>query len=269
MNSRKILIVDDDLNIQNMLRTCLERPGCLVQQAYDGAQALEVIQQWGPDLVLLDLAMPVLDGMSVLADLRKLMMASETRVIVMTAHGSVRTALQAVRLGASDFLEKPFSPDDLRQSVNSVLNHPADEVKDEVGYQAALESVRDALRRGKFIAAEASLMKAGTIAGSDPSFFNLAGVLHEAHGRLSSARNFYRKALAAQPAYRPAADNLQRLDEFEKTGSTVLPIALGDGDEPRRLPDVGASFAARFKDILAKSVEPPKQEAGLHPTASQ
>lgn len=229
LSAKRLLIVDDDRHIQQMLRVCLESSGYAVEQAYDGAAALEAIQRNPPDLVLLDLAMPVLDGMTVLADLRAMLPEQRTRVVVMTAHGSVRTAMQAVRLGAADFIEKAFKPDDIRQSAASVLS--ADAVTG-TGYVATLQAVRDALRRGKFIAAEAALMKAGTISDNDPCFITLAGVLHEAHGRTASARNFYRKALASDAAYEPARHNLKRLDQIERAGSTRLEPALGDEPVP-------------------------------------
>jgi DNA-binding response OmpR family regulator len=249
--NKRILIVDDDASIQRMLRVCLEGTGYAVQQAMDGARALESIHREAPDLVLLDLAMPVLDGMTVLADLRSMLPDGHVKVVVMTAHGSVRSAMQAVRLGASDFLEKPFRPDELRQSIASVLDERPPAAGE--GYAAALQSVREALRRGKFIAAEAALMKAGTISDdTDPRFLNLAGVLHEAHGRAASARAFYRKALAADPAYEPARFNLQRLDEFERSGSTRLDVALGDepvpSGDPRGHPSAAA--AERFRQVL-------------------
>jgi CheY-like chemotaxis protein len=252
MQPSRILIVDDDRNIQRMLRLCLEGSGYAVEQATDGALALEAIHRQPPDVVLLDLAMPVLDGMSVLADLRTILSATAMRVIVMTAHGSVRTAMQAVRLGAADFLEKPFRPEELRQSVASVLGSDTAGQADSVTvYGLTLQHVRDALRQGKFIAAEAALMKAGTISDCDPCFLNLAGVLHEAHGRQSSARNFYRKALAIDAGYRAASENLQRLDEIEQTGATRLEVALGD-ESGTRIPDASsaASSADRFRRIL-------------------
>jgi CheY-like chemotaxis protein len=258
MDGKRILIVDDDANIQRMLRVCLEGDGYAVQQVTDGARALEAIEQQPPDVVLLDLAMPVLDGMTVLADLRSMLAESPMRVIVMTAHGSVRSAMQAVRLGAADFLEKPFKPDELRHSIGSVLSDefPGGGLHPSAGYDTALQSVRDALRRGRFIAAEAAMMRAGTISDSDPCFMNLAGVLHEAHGRTSSAKNFYRKALAVDGNYGPARHNLKRIEQIELTGGTRLEVDLGDqptsldeanGDGARR-----PSPADRFRRVLLR-----------------
>jgi DNA-binding response OmpR family regulator len=122
MNRKRILIADDEPNIQTMVRMCLSTEGYDLDRAMDGRAALDAIRRVSPDLLLLDLAMPVMDGMAVLRELQDQRAIPGVRVVVMTAHGSVRTAVQAVRLGASDFLEKPFRPEDLRLSVASVLD---------------------------------------------------------------------------------------------------------------------------------------------------
>jgi len=230
MKPARILIVDDDSSIRTSVRLCLETAGYVVEQAMHGADALEIIHRAAPDLVLLDLAMPVMDGMTVLAELRTLFPKQPPRVVVMTAHGSAKTAIQAVRLGASDFLEKPFTPDELRQSVASVLHT---DFRPQLplpggGYGEVLERVRAALRASQFKEAEKELMTAGLISDDDPEFLNLAGVLHESHGRIDSANKFYQRAAAKNRAYLPAQQNLRRLGELRRAGKTTRPMALGD-----------------------------------------
>jgi DNA-binding response OmpR family regulator len=238
MKTAKILIVDDDSNIRTSVRLCLEAEGYLISQASNGAEALESIHQDTPDLVLLDLAMPVMDGMTLLAEIRSLLPEKRIRVIVMTAHGSVRTAISAVRLGASDFMQKPLTPDDLRQSVTSVLNDaPLAVLAPEGTYSQVLQEVRSALRSGEFAAAERALMKAGTITDDDPAFLNLAGILHESHGRIHSARHFYERAAALNRAYKPAQENLKRLGELRRRGQSDRKLAFGDGDITESLRD--------------------------------
>lgn len=229
MSTQRILIVDDDRNIQTMLRICLRDQGYEVETAQDGREALKAICRNRPSLMLLDLAMPVLDGMSVLAELHEMPKGAAPKVVVMTAHGSVRTAIQAVRLGASDFLEKPFAPEDVRLSIASVLDETGAWTEDLIeGYGNVLDLVRESLRAGKFAQAEALLMKAGTIADTDPAFLNLAGVLHESHGRRASARRFYEKSLASDNRYEPARQNLRRLFEIERYGESRSDVAFGD-----------------------------------------
>lgn len=227
--SARILIADDEPNIQTMVRMCLTAEGYDVTVVSDGRAALDGIRRLSPDLLLLDLSMPVMDGMSVLRELQDLRAIPNVRVVVMTAHGSVRTAVQAIRLGASDFLEKPFRPEDLRISVASVLDEtPADGSERLENYDDVLKAVREALRGGKLDAAEFQLMRAGTIADMDPGFLNLAGVIHEAHGRPQSAKRFYQKALVSDAAYQPAIQNLGRLTVIERGGVSDAPVSLGD-----------------------------------------
>lgn len=229
MSAKTILIVDDDRNIQSMLRLCLASPQYAVSIASDGAQALVIITHELPNLVLLDLAMPVMDGMTALMHIHDMPASGRPRVIVMTAHGSVRAAIQAIRLGAEDFLEKPFTPDDVRLSVASVLDDTAMAGPgDESDFNGVLRSVRQALRAGTLSAAETLLMRAGTIADDDPAFLNLAGVLHESRGRVKSALRFYQKASAKDEGYYAAQQNMLRMMELRRTGRSRRPVALGD-----------------------------------------
>jgi DNA-binding response OmpR family regulator len=235
MNPPTILVVDDEANIRTSVRLCLEGAGYVVRQASNGSEAMEQISRNPPDLMLLDLAMPVMDGMTVLAEMRSVYARFPTRVVVVTAHGSVKTAIQAIRLGASDFLEKPVIPEDLRLSVASVLREtPADRSPCGEGYLEVLEHVREALRAGRFREAERELMKAGTITGDDSAFLNLAGVLHESHGRVDAAKKFYERSMARDRLYQPAQENLLRLADLRRYGRTQRTIAFGD-DEATRL----------------------------------
>ena len=235
-----VLVVDDDANIRATVRLCLEADGYAVDQAADGGAALGRIRRDPPDLVLLDLAMPRMDGMALLGRLNQQWPRPPSRVVVMTANGSVQAAVQAVRLGASDFLEKPFTPDDLRLSVASVLGEGHGPVGAAGGlsagatYDRVLEGVRQALARGEVEAARTLLTTAGEIADADPTYLNLAGVVNEAHGRVATARRYYRKAAAATGGYPPAAANLARLDDADLTGRADAPADLGEGRPPPR-----------------------------------
>ncbi len=239
VNRSTVLVVDDDANIRGTVRLCLESDGYAVDQAADGAAALGRIRRDPPDLVLLDLSMPRMDGMALLTRLNQQLPRVRSRVVVMTANGSVRSAVQAVRLGASDFLEKPFTPDDLRLSVASVLGEGRGDggvpggLSAGATYDRVLAGVRDALERGQVDAARALLTTAGGIADADPTYLNLAGVVNEAHGRVATARRYYRKAAGAAGGYPPAAANLARLDEADRTGRPDAPADLGRPAGPK------------------------------------
>jgi two-component system response regulator HydG len=115
----KVLVVDDQKNMRATTAIVLRSAGHAVDEAADGAAALQRIQQEAFDVVLTDLRMPSVDGMDVLREAQRL--APETQVIVMTAYGTIESAVEAIRLGAYDFLAKPFKEDELLLRVAKAL----------------------------------------------------------------------------------------------------------------------------------------------------
>jgi DNA-binding NtrC family response regulator len=115
----KILIVDDDIRVRRMLKDVMEMQGYEVSEADDGASGLTVLMETAFDLVLSDIMMPVKDGLQMLGEAREA--GIETPVIMLTAHASVERAIEAIRLGAQDFVEKPPSMQRLLVTVRNVL----------------------------------------------------------------------------------------------------------------------------------------------------
>src|SRR5579862_6765602 len=145
MSHERILVVDDDASIRRVIHACLSSAGYTVEEASDGAQALDAMAVRRPDLVLLDLSMPVLDGMTVLAEMRAMLGDRAARTIAMTAYGSARVAARAGELRAPDVLEKPLTPDELRASVAGALADADDREPESFSpFLAALRSARDA-----------------------------------------------------------------------------------------------------------------------------
>ncbi len=118
MNQKKILIVDDEVAIVQMLSRILRKDGYEVLEADSAAKALESAQGNVPDLVLLDLNLPDENGLVVLG--RILRAHPATQIVMMTGQGDIETAVQAMKLGARDFLTKPFEPSQLRSSLQSL-----------------------------------------------------------------------------------------------------------------------------------------------------
>lgn len=114
----RILVVDNDLKIIRFLRTSLALAGYDVVAATNGEEALRLQESEKPDIMLLDILMPVMDGFEVL---RRLRAVSGLPVIAFSAHTSA--AGEALRLGADDFLAKPFKPDELVKKIKALLNH--------------------------------------------------------------------------------------------------------------------------------------------------
>src|SRR6476660_5024791 len=97
-----------------------------------------------------------------------------------------------------------------------------------VGYHATLTLVRTALRREDWSQAEALLMRAGGIAGNDPAFLNLVGIVREVEGNKDAAAEFYGRAIRSDSNYAPAQQNMRRLFELRKFGHTNQALSLGD-----------------------------------------
>ena len=107
----RLLVVDDQKNMRATTAMVLRQAGYLVDEAEDGAAALQRLEGSGYDVVLTDLRMPNVDGMEVLRTVRQV--APETEVIVMTAYGTIESAVEAIRRGAYDFIAKPFKEEEL------------------------------------------------------------------------------------------------------------------------------------------------------------
>jgi DNA-binding response OmpR family regulator len=115
----RILIIEDELPMRTGLRDCLERQGYRVLVAADGESGLEKAIQEKPDLILLDIMMPRLDGFSLCAELRRL--SNPVPILILTAKGKIEDRVRGLDLGADDFLAKPFSRDELLARVRALL----------------------------------------------------------------------------------------------------------------------------------------------------
>jgi DNA-binding NtrC family response regulator len=169
-SKKRILIVDDEPNVRLMLETTLASVGYEVTEACDGQAALDRLSdsENNPDLVLLDLLMPRMDGMELLRRLRA--KGNVIPVVILTAHGSIPEAVEAMKLGAIDFLTKPTTPDALRRVVAEVIERhavpsapvrPAETItkSSDRSKQIAFDLVRAkrAINRGRFSEAEVLL----------------------------------------------------------------------------------------------------------------
>jgi DNA-binding response OmpR family regulator len=113
-----VLVVDDDRKIVQLVRTYLERDGHRVVAAYDGQQALDAFEAEQPDLVVLDLMLPGMDGYEVC---RRIRATADTPILMLTARSSVPDRIHGLLQGADDYLPKPFSPAELAARVRAVL----------------------------------------------------------------------------------------------------------------------------------------------------
>ncbi|WP_027340655.1 response regulator [Halonatronum saccharophilum] len=224
----KILIIDDEKNIRLTLKSCLADDYEIVT-AVNGEDGLVKVEENGDiDLILLDMKLPGINGMEVLKRVRDL--KEDIDVIMITGFGSIETAVEAMKLGAVDYLRKPFTPDEIKDIVESVLKRRRLNIAEDKPntYEDYLEHSKLAINRRDFKKAYKYLQEGVGLDPSKPEAFNLMGVILEMEDDPLEAQKKYRAALALDPSYRPAQDNLERTTQFEynKQG-----INLGDKEE--------------------------------------
>lgn len=121
----KILVVDDDRNIVELIRLYLEKEMFYVRESYQGEEALELFYSWTPDLVILDIMMPKLDGWEVCKQIRKV---SSIPVIMLSARGETFDKVLGLELGADDYIVKPFDPKEMVARVKAVLRRTGNSI---------------------------------------------------------------------------------------------------------------------------------------------
>ena len=211
----KILIVDDEKNIRLTLTTCLVQSGHQVEQAENGEEALTKVSGPPFDLVFLDMKMPGINGLETLRRIKKIV--PRLQVVMMTAYGTIESAVEAMKLGAVDYLSKPFSPDEVRDIAALMANRRL--LNDELvqSYETSVEYAKAKIVSRDFQAAKEWLQKAVAQDPTKPEAFNLLGVLAEMENQVQLAQRMYRAALSVCPSYTPATNNLDRAAQWVYT----------------------------------------------------
>ncbi|WP_202707611.1 response regulator [Sporosalibacterium faouarense] len=213
--SKKILVVDDEKNIRMTLSQCLKGENYDVELAVNGEEGLNKLEGNDFDLVLLDIKMPGLTGMEVLKKLRD--KGNNINVIMMTAYGTIEKAVEAMKLGAIDFLSKPFTPEEIRKLVNDVLGREALNEDELESFKDIVEFAKKCILTRDYEKAEEYLKKSIAEDASSPIPHNLLGVLAEYKGDVQRAQKHYRAALALDPTYKTADKNLERTIQMRYT----------------------------------------------------
>lgn len=118
---RKILVVDDEIDIVDIIRYNLDRAGYSTASAANGEEALEIAGQFRPDLIILDIMMPHKDGMETLASLRRNPVFNDTLVLFLTALTGEKFEVEGLNLGADDYIQKPIKPQLLLSRINALF----------------------------------------------------------------------------------------------------------------------------------------------------
>jgi CheY-like chemotaxis protein/GAF domain-containing protein len=116
----RVLVVDDEPDVHDLIRVCLAPLGCEITDAYDGTQGLELLETGRFNAAILDLMLPGSNGLDILKRVKERQI--QTEIIMLTAHASMHSAVEALRLGAHDYVTKPFRPDALRAAVQKAID---------------------------------------------------------------------------------------------------------------------------------------------------
>ena len=225
VNAIRVLVVDDEKNERLNFRTTLETEGYEIFEASSAELALELLAEHSFALAILDLRMPGIGGLELLARMR----ASEIKVpaMIVTAYSDVPHAVKAMKLGAIDFLQKPVRPNDLRNAVAEITKRHAPEDDRANSFNTNLVAVKRSINLGRFDTARLHLRKALEINEKSPEAFNLAGILAEIQEDYNQAKKCYGQAIRLDGNYEPAQQNMRRLFEVEHFGSSNEPVNLG------------------------------------------
>jgi DNA-binding NtrC family response regulator len=202
-----ILVADDDRNIRNSLKVLLETAGYQADTAADGEEALSKCKERHPDIALIDMQMPKMGGLELLSYIRGL--SRKTSVVILTAYVTVAGAVDAMKLGAVDVLEKPFDPKAIQLLCQEILQRQKLEAGGSV--DEILNLAELARGRNAHVEARIYLKKAMVRDVTRPEPYYELGDLYESEGDVRQAVHYYYMALDARSMFPPARDALKRL----------------------------------------------------------
>ena len=230
-----ILVVDDDAKIRRLVRTYLERDGHRVVEAHDGPAAVEALRRERPALVVLDLMLPGIDGLSIIRDLRASAPSPAGRppILVLSARGLTSDRIEGLSVGADDYLAKPFSPAELAVRVRRLLERSSRS-------SAGWEGLRGVLRLGDLVVDRDrhEVRVRDRVVEVSPTGYRLLVTLLEAEGRVLT-RDGLLDALYGQ-------DDDAVLDRTIDANIRRLRVQLGDdAEDPRYIATVrGVGYRA-------------------------
>jgi DNA-binding response OmpR family regulator len=221
-----ILIVDDERNVRLTYRAALDSM-FQVDEADSAAKAMEMFLAHRYDVAILDLRMPGMTGLELLEQMNHA--GINTPVVFITAYADVPNAVNAMKFGAIDFLQKPITPDQLRAIVKDVLvRHSLDERKtpEPRNFDYYLRCAKRAINLRDFAAARSNLISALELEPDSPQALNLAGVMFEMREEFDQARRYYGRAFKVSKGFEPAQANMRRIYELFNFGSSEEPYNL-------------------------------------------
>jgi two-component system alkaline phosphatase synthesis response regulator PhoP len=229
MAGKRILVVDDDAKTVELVKLYLNRDGYRVITAYDGTEALRLAHESHPDLIVLDLMLPGVDGLEVCRTIRN---ESDVPIIMLTAKSTDQDKLIGLSLGADDYVTKPFSPRELAARVRTVLRRlPGERIPEKIEHG---ELSLDFLKHEAFLA--------GKPLNLTPVEFKLLGVLAKEPGRVFSRGELIEKALGYE------------FDGFDRTIDVhILKLRRKLEPDPQQPRYIKTVYGAGYKLLEANS----------------
>jgi len=225
-SARKILVVDDDPKTVSLVKLYLESDGHKVVCAYDGVEALRLAREERPNLIVLDLMLPGLDGLQVCRTLRT---ESDVPVIMLTAKTTEGDKLAGLELGADDYVTKPFSPRELAARIKVVLRRTVSESLERGPEQAAYGDLKMDFRQH-------TVSIAGRPVALTPTEFRLLGTLVREAGQVLSREQLIQRVLGLD------------FDGFDRTIDVhVLNLRRKLGDDPAHPRYIKTVYGAGYK----------------------
>jgi len=224
--ARKILVVDDDPKTVSLVKLYLESDGHRVLCAYDGVAALRLARDERPDLIVLDLMLPGMDGLQVCRTLRT---ESDVPVIMLTAKTTESDKLTGLDLGADDYVTKPFSPRELAARIKVVLRRTVSESLERGPVEVAHGDLKMNFR-------EHSVTITGKPVALTPTEFRLLGTLVREAGQVLSREQLIQNVLGAD------------FEGFDRTIDVhILNLRRKLGDDPARPRFIKTVYGAGYK----------------------
>lgn len=209
MENTSILIVDDEKNIRLTMLHTLEQLNIPVQTAINGEEALQKLADRQFEIVFLDLKMPGIDGLEVFR--RIIEKWPQIWVVIITAYGTIKTVVEAMKLGAVDFIQKPFSSVEIRTLVSRLLESEIQGRESLIDFPTLLDFAKNRISDSNFATASEMAIKAITANSANPQACMLVGTLLEINGDLNRAEKFYRAAIHMDTNLIAARANRERI----------------------------------------------------------
>jgi DNA-binding NtrC family response regulator len=209
--SAKILIIDDTKNIRLLTTKALSAEGYEVDSADSGAEGIKYFCNNKYDLVMLDIRMPNLSGTEVLKKLKEI--DEKIPVIIITAFPTVKNAVDCIKLGAIDYLRKPFTAEKIKQIVNTIIERKELTVDMVDSYETYIEYAKKCINEKNFEETVEYLRKAIAVNIETAEPFNILGSIFELKEEYETALKYYNIALQFEPDSEAVADNIKRIKE--------------------------------------------------------